>query len=265
MQLFEAFRDRLRRGLNDMIRDAEGEFVAINSDCASKGQFNSGYRIARLMAAVAGRFRAATEWAFFEVLKLPGKENITRELSLPILKEDLGRFSYQLIDAAGLSDPSKPLTPSTGRLVQTETERMHQAFAGDLRDLEAGLWSPRPQPQPLAHATHNVIHVEGDLHGAVQQAGAGSHQEAHVVIDQSSVVNALDELMAAVARLEIDPDARNDIEVDAETIRQQLRKRSPSAAVLRAAGQSLATVALGVGANLLTPQVQVLLAALGVG
>jgi hypothetical protein len=264
MQLFDAFRDRLQRRFGDMLRDANADFVAINADMASKGQFNNRYRIERLMVAIERHLRTATDWAFSEVGKLPGSRNnnTSRELSLPILTEDLGRFSYQLIDLAKLSDPSSPLPSSVGTFVQTETDRMRQALAGDLRDLQAGLWSPRLQPQQHGGATQNVIHIGGDVHGAVQQAGGHSVQTT-VTISPVAVVEALENFMEAMKATNLDGQSRGEIQADAQTIRLQLRKASPDARIVRLAAQGIAALGMGVAGNLLTPQVQALLAAVG--
>jgi hypothetical protein len=129
---------------------------------------------------------------------------------------------------------------------------------------EAGLLDPTASTVPLT-MTNNTIHIGALNHGAIQQGSAGATQTVLVGVDIDAARRASEEieLLAGTLPEEIAVELRAEI----ATINAQLRKKAPSAAILREAGTTLRDIATGaVGGAMapdLMPAVQTMLAALG--
>lgn len=185
MDLGEEFQLRVRRRLGEELVAAGEEFRAIDAEMASRGLRNSGPRIRKLLTAIEERRRTATDWAFGEVARLPGKASAHREEWFPFLTTELTAFFNQAFEAARVRQITN-LPAGAAAEIDRQRAVFAAALEGDLREFRAGLYAPRAPTAP-APSTHNTVHVHGTVHGPIQQAGAGSHQEATVTINHGSV------------------------------------------------------------------------------
>lgn len=109
-----------------------------------------------------------------------------------------------------------------------------------------------PEPESLGQVT-NILNA-GDITGPVQQGQGTLTQNAHVHIDIAAAGHAVDDLERELPNLMLADEVRGELEGDLATIKAQLRKSSPSAAILREAGRSVRSITEGVLAGVFTPQ-----------
>ena len=109
----------------------------------------------------------------------------------------------------------------------------------------------------------NTVHVGGDNSGVIQQAGDHAQQQARVGPDAAAIGQALDAFASALTSAQLGGEAAAEIKAEIATIRAQLTKPKPSFEIIRIATGAIGSVVAGIGANLLTPHVIALMAAVG--
>jgi hypothetical protein len=97
----------------------------------------------------------------------------------------------------------------------------------------------------------------------------GANQSIEITVNVGAVADALTRFEAAIAAAELPSKAMDELLADVNTLKAQLAKPSPSALILREAGNSLRNVTEGIVGGMLTPAIMTaagpLWSALGVG
>ena len=257
-----AVENRIERRLAENVRDLVVAVRAAQNELAARGLANSSAMIRRRLDLIRQYVVAGTDWAFSEIERYTTTPDIARELHDWFLKAALGRYFYAVVDA---SQVRTRLVPA-GALAaaEREIEQIRESLAADLAEFQAGVWTPRdPVSAPTANNVHNVVTVHGDILGGIQQAGHGAQQQSTTTFDGSQVGQALEAFAAALKAAQLSDEVRQELEAEIDTIRPQLRKASPNWVIVRTAGAAILGLVTGVGANLLTPELQSLAAALG--
>ncbi len=270
MNPFEAFEERMTRQLAKMRQRVDVELNRLHGEAIKvNAQHNSGSIFPKL-AAVQQCAEAAAEDVLTE-----GKELVDdarrKGMNAPDLWLEATAGKARLVLVAHVEglyalswrmDPK--LLPGVTPAIQDSRKNSLACVNGQVDDFERDIWRPKPRPATGATTiTNNTVHIGGDNSGVVQQAGDNAQQHASVGPDAAAIGQALEAFAVAVATAQLDAATNADIKAEVETIRAQLTKPKPSFEIIRIAAGAIGSVVASVGANLLTPHVITLMAAIG--
>jgi hypothetical protein len=254
-----AFNDRVRRHVANALRQYRDEQRAVSHEMAAKGLGHSGPHLRRRVAVLRKWMVALTDQCFEDVTRLPGTQSMHRIVHADFLAEQLRGFLTQAEGDVLIFDPG----PAATNAIKQEIAPIREGLEHDLRDFQAQLWHSRSQGK-AASVTNNTVNVHGSNVGSIQQAGEGATQTAAVHLNVGAVEHALDEFVAALNASGVPDEVRSAVMIEVETVRPQLKKRTPNVSIVREGLRSLRNIVEGVAAGLLATKLAALLTAAGI-
>jgi hypothetical protein len=270
MDPFDAFEERMTRRLAKMRHGVDVELNRLHGEAVKvNAQHNSGSIFPKL-TAVQQSIEAAAEDVLTEGKELvddakrQGKKVPDLWLEATAAKARSVLIAY--IDGLYNLDwrMEAQLLPGVTPAIRDSRKNSLAWMNGQVDDFERDIWRPKPWPTTGATTiTNNTVHIGGNNSGVVQQAGDNAQQHASVRPDAAPIGQALDAFAAALANAQLDAAASAEIRAEIDTIRAQLTKPKPSFDIIRIATGAIGSVVAGVGANVLTPHLLPLFAAIG--
>lgn len=260
MGLRDAFDRRVQRHVEMASEQlAEGQ-RQVAAEYAARGLLRSGPRLKRQAQVRNEHLADLADWCLSEVAGLPGNAASHWNEHGHAIRGALGAFMKEsrgsvLLDGA-------PLGTAVEKALAEILDRGDANALAELDEFGSGVWRPR-SPRQEVSVTSNTVNVgDGATIGNIQQAGNHAHQQGAAAIDISAIGQALDAFERAAANATLSEEVRAAIRAEAETIRPQLSKQTPSALIVREGFKSLRSIVEGVAAGaLLTPQFGALMAA----
>jgi len=260
MDIFEVFRDRVKRRLDELAEEAHREVVRIAANAAANGSLASTTRVLLQLDAIKNQIHRAIDWALSEANSLPKPRDITCHIIFPSLQSSLIAHIDELYGFVNLSG----LIGMIGKTKEEHHAKQKEALIAELREFSEGVWHPRNVAgSSSSMTTNNTLNVHGDVQGTVQQAGGNSNQHATFNMEVKSVDAALDRFVTALADSDVGSDIRSEMTAEVDSIRIQLKRSKPNLSVVQAAVSGLQQLAISVSANVLTPYIIPLLVAVG--
>jgi hypothetical protein len=256
-----AFDRRLQRRLDEMKDEAQREITQVIVRMNARGVAYSSFCVLEQLDAIKAQLHRAIDWSLGEANRLPGQPFITRQILRPALTARLGKHLDDLyvgIKFQGLLSPMEAT-------VAEHRNQSKQILSGELNDYSQGIWHPRNVSSGVTQMnTNNTVSIHGPQQGLIQQTGAQSNQQATFEFHIEAAQTALQHLFAALETSNIAASARHEIEEEARTIDAQLKRQKPNLGVMQAAVRVIQELAIGIGADMLTPYVIALMQAVGI-
>ncbi len=270
MTPFDALEERMTRHLAKMrhgvdvdLNRLHGEAIKVNA------QHNSGSIFPKL-AAVQQSAEAAAEDVLTEAKELvddarrQGKNapDLWREATADKARSVLVAHVKALYALDWRMDTK--LLPGVTPAIQDSRKNSLAWVNGQVDDFERDIWRPKRKPETGGPTiTNNTVHIGGNNSGVIQQAGDHAQQQASVGSDAAAIGHALDAFAEALASAQLSGETTAEINAEIATIKAQLTKPKPSFDIIRIATGAIGSVVAGVGANMLTPLLIALMAAVG--
>jgi hypothetical protein len=256
--IFAAFRARVLRQSQEALRQYRDELRAVAQELAARGLHNSGGHLRRRVEVFRIWTQLVTDQFFDDVGRLPGDQRMHAVVHASFLSEQLDGFFKQAVADIMAFDAGPAAVAEVKRL----TAEISEGMAHDLRDFQAGIWRPRSQGE-ASSVTNNTFNNYGSNSGPVQQGGEGAIQSATIHFDAQSVTRALEDFVIALKDPRLPDSVRDAAMIEVDTIRPQLRKPTPSVAIVREGLHTLRNIAEGVASNLLSIKIAAMMAAAG--
>jgi hypothetical protein len=236
-----AFQERVRRHVNEALRQYQDELRAVSSDMASRGLANSGPHLKRRIEVLHKATQALTDKCLEDVTHLPGTQQMHRTVHAGFLSQQLHEFFSQAEGDVFIPN----VIGAAHEEVKRQVETIRQGINSDVREFQAELWRPRVQGLGSS-VTNNTVNVHESTIGSIQQAGDGSAQTASSEFNMAAASEALEAFAMELERAQLSGDVRNAVRLELETIRPQLKKSAPNKTILNEGLRSVRTILEGV-------------------
>lgn len=261
MNPFEAFQARATRRLEEMRHDLAVELTRLHADVVKDNAQTNNRSIFPKLRAVSACADVATEFVLREAKALTDRHRDSARGMW--LEETATRARFVLMDhveAIYASDWRMP--PEFMHLVNAHIRDFRSSNVAKVNnevvEFEQGVWNASAEGSNI---TNNTVNINGGMSGGVvQQAGDNAHQHASGPADAEAIGKALEAFVRALDGADLSPASREEIMADVDTVRAQLKKPSPNFDAIRHAARDLS---VGVAANIVTPHLLLLLAAVG--
>ncbi len=238
-----AFNDRVRRHVNDTLRQYRDELRAVSHEMAARGLASSGPHLKRRIEVLRRWTQALTDQCFGEVTHLPGAQSMHRIVHADFLSEQFHDFFHQ----AETEVLFKSFGDASTNEVKRQTAAILEGLDHDLRDFQAGLWRPRAQPKETS-VTNNAVHIYSSTVGSIQQGG-GATLIVSAEYDTGALTEALKVFSKTVEQAQLSDDGRRQITLELVTIRPQLMA-VPNTSIVREGLHSLRAIVEGTASGM---------------
>jgi hypothetical protein len=222
-----AFNDRVRRHVQEALRQYHDELRAVSHEMAARGLGNSGPHLWRRVEVLRKWNQAVTDQCFEDVTRLPGDQRMHRIVHTDFLAEQLRSFLRQAEGQIFSFNASPAATNEIKRIIG----EIRDGLEHDLRDFQAGLWRSRSHGKAPS-VTNNTVNIHGPNVGSVQQAGEGASQSAFVHFNTGAVQTALEDFAVALQDSGVSDQIKSAAMIEVETIRPQLKKAAPNVSIV---------------------------------
>lgn len=249
--------------LDRSLSAARQRIGGIETSANARGMLRSGNTIIETFQAAHKEFEGGVDTALGELKRAIQTTELDKDRLRKITIEALSKYRDDLKGLTG-HEKMRKWAPQAFSNIDGFLAEFDETLAFKTRQFEVGFFDPgEPEVPPVTNYMH-VGHVSG---GAVQQGTSHSTQNV-TTINIQVLPAAVAEFEKELTKASLPPNLAADIQADLETIKAQLKKPSPSNAVLKEVGHSLRSVLEGMTGGMLAPGAlqagQVLLGALGI-
>jgi hypothetical protein len=270
MTPFDAFEERMTRHLAKMCHAVDVELNGLHGEAIKTNAQHNSRSIFPKLAAVQQCVELAAENVLTEAKSLVDEAR-RQGKNAPDLWLEATAEKARLVLVANVEAlyalnwrMDANLLSGVTSAIQDSRKNSLEWVNGQVDDFERDIWRPKPRPPSGGTIiTNNTVHIGGDNSAVIQQAGDHAQQQVTMGLDAAAIGQALDAFAAAIASANLSADTATEIDAEIQTIKAQLTKPKPSFEIIRIATGAIGSVVAGVGANLLTPHVIALTAAVG--